>query len=96
MEIRRYGQKDLHTDERRGGVDTFHMSRYHLSHVSAVQCNSTLQYGAVQHCSRLVHKKIQKVILKTKIKVWRFEILQQKLEVKKTAQKKDCHLMCKF
>ena len=95
MDIRRYGQKDVHTDGRRGGGDTFHMSRYHLSHVSAVQCNSTLQYSAVQHCSRLVHQKIQKNYLK-KIKLWRVEILQQELEVKKTAQKKDCHLMCKF
>ena len=60
MDIRRYGQKDIHTEGGRGGGDTFHMSRYDLSHVSDVQCNSTLQYSAVQHCSRLVHQKIQK------------------------------------
>ena len=64
MDIRRYGKKDVHTDGQRGGGDTFHMSRYHLSHVSAVQCNSTLQYSAVQHCSRLVQRKIQKSYLK--------------------------------
>ena len=94
MDIRRYGQKDIHTEGGRGGGDTFHMSRYHLSHVSEVQCNSTLQYSAVQHCSRLVHQKLQNSYLK-KIKLWRAEILQQALEVKKkTAQKKNCHRMC--
>ena len=96
MDIRRYGHKDVHTEGEMGGRDTFHMSRYHLSHVSEVQCNSTLQYSAVQHCSRLVHKKFTKSNLKKKFKVWRFKFLQQELEVKKTAQKKDCHLMCKF
>jgi len=64
MDIRRYGHKDVHTEGQMGGRDTFHMSRYHLSHVSEVQCNSTLQYSAVQHCSRLVHRKIQKSCLK--------------------------------
>mgnify|MGYP007004895299 CR=1 FL=1 len=66
MDIRRYGHKDVHTEGQMGGRDTFHMSRYHLSHVSAVQCNSTLQYSAVQHCSRLVHQKIQKKLLEKK------------------------------
>ena len=64
MDIRRYGKKDVHTEGRRGGGDTFHMSRYDLSHVSDVQCNSTLQYSAVQHCSRLVHQKLQNSYLK--------------------------------
>ena len=41
---------------------TFHMSRCHLSHVSAVQYDATLQYSAVQHCSRLVYQKYMECI----------------------------------
>ena len=63
-DVRRYGQTDKHTDGRRGEEDKFHMSTYNLSYVSAVQCNATLQYSAVQHCSRLVHQKIQGSYLK--------------------------------
>ena len=55
---------DLTWTKGRGG-DTFHISRYHLSHVSAKLCNSTLQYSAVQHCSRLVHQRNTKRVFLT-------------------------------
>ena len=48
---------DIRTDK---GEDAFYMSRYHLVHVSVLQCNSNLQHSAVQHCSGLVYQKIFK------------------------------------
>ena len=94
-DIQRYGQTDGHTDGRRRGGFTFHMSTYHLWHVSAVQWNATLQYSAVQHCSRLVNQKIQGSYLKKKLS-YRAEFLQEALEIKELHRKKFVIFLCKF
>ena len=84
-----------HLDEGEGG-DTFHMSRYHLSHVSEVQCNSTLQYSAVQHCSRLVHQKIQKSYLKKKSSCGELKFCNKHWRQKKLLRRKIVILCVNF
>ena len=60
-DIQRYGQTDGHTDGRRGGVVTFHMSTCDMS----VQCNAMQTFSIVQFSTAVgwLTKKYKEVIL---------------------------------
>ena len=83
---------DLTWTKGRGGTHfTYQDITCHMSVQSnAIQPSSIVQFStAVGWFTKKYKKGTRK-----KNKLWRAEILQQALEVKKTAQKKNCHLMC--
>ena len=85
----------IRTDEGEGET---HFTCQDITCHMSVQCNAIQPSSIVQFSTAVgwFTKNLQKVIYKEKFKVWRFKLLQQELEVNKTAQKKGCHLMCKF
>ena len=57
-DVKWYGQTDRHTDGRRGGGDTFHMSKYHLSQCNAMQPSSIVQFRTAVGWSTKKNRKL--------------------------------------
>ena len=85
----------IRTDEGEGGT---HFTCQDITCHMSVQCNAIQPSSIMQFSTALgwFTKKYKKLFKKKKKKMWRFEILQQELEVKKMLRKKIVILCVNF